>query len=133
MRAATVVQGPGRCRRSQRTAGTPSYCWGNGLADRRHPRSRLPSQCSATESWMATAIDPWRRRTKTVAALISIFVVATTKCCLLRRDADTKLFRHGQIIGTGTVLSAPTPPQTKTQKIAVLPQKSRTQLHIATY
>ena len=30
-------------------------------------------------------------------------------------------------------LSAPTPPQTKTQKFVVLPQKSRTQLHIATY
>jgi len=73
--AATVVQGPGRCRRSRRTAGTPSYCRGNGLAGRRHPRSRLPSQCSAAA---ATAIDrSWRRRT-TVAALISIVVAAIT-------------------------------------------------------
>jgi len=41
-----------------------------------------------------------------------------------------------QIISPGVrpkTLSVPTAAQTKTQKIAVRPQKSRTQLHIATY
>ena len=41
-----------------------------------------------------------------------------------------------QIISPGVrpkTLSVPTAAQTKTQKTAVLPQKSRTQLHIATY
>jgi len=32
------------------------YCRGNGSSGRHHPRSRLPSQCSAAESWAATAI-----------------------------------------------------------------------------
>jgi len=78
MRAATVVQGPGRCRRSRRTAGTPSYRRGNGSPAGVTPGagSHHNAQPRNPESWAATAIDrSWRRRT-TVAALISIFVVA---------------------------------------------------------
>ena len=56
------------------------------LAGRRHPRSRLPSQCSAAESLAAaaaTAIDQsWRRRT-TVAALIGIFCCSFNKMLLV--------------------------------------------------
>ena len=48
----------------------------------------------------------------------------------LARDADTKLFRQAS---DQRHLSVPTAAQTKTQKTVVLPQKSRTQLHIATY
>jgi len=50
----------------------------------------------------------------------------------LARDADTKLFRQASDQRHCLYPLLPAA-QTKTPKIAVLPQKSRTQLHIATY
>jgi len=83
MRAATVVQWLDAVDGHDVRQGRRATAGGTGQLAGVTPRSRLPSQCSAAESWAATAIDrSWRRRT-TVAALISIFVVATTKCCLL--------------------------------------------------
>ena len=65
------------------------------LAGRRHPRSRLPSQCSAAESLAAaaTAIDQsWRRRT-TVAALIGIFCWSFNKMLLVVAALTFKFYR----------------------------------------